>query len=113
MWWLSWGCGGSVGDVVAQLGMWWLNWLSPQGSESQTATQQFWFFGLDRGPASLIVPAGSISERELTMALVLYKYLGGKKITNTNVVDRKVLRISLLLMEIYISEWSSLSGCLY
>jgi hypothetical protein len=26
MWWLSWGCGGSVGDVVAQLGMWWLNW---------------------------------------------------------------------------------------
>jgi hypothetical protein len=25
MWWLSWGCGGSVGDVVAQLGMWWLS----------------------------------------------------------------------------------------
>jgi hypothetical protein len=26
MWWLSWGCGGSDGDVVAQLGMWWLRW---------------------------------------------------------------------------------------
>jgi hypothetical protein len=34
MWWLSWGCGGSVGDgcggsvedVVAQLGMSWLSW---------------------------------------------------------------------------------------
>jgi hypothetical protein len=25
MWWLSGGCGGSVGDVVAQLGMWWLS----------------------------------------------------------------------------------------
>jgi NADPH:quinone reductase-like Zn-dependent oxidoreductase len=22
----QWGCGGSVGDVVAQLGMWWLSW---------------------------------------------------------------------------------------
>jgi hypothetical protein len=25
MWWLSRGCGGSVGDVVAQKGMWWLS----------------------------------------------------------------------------------------
>jgi hypothetical protein len=25
MWWLLRGCSGSVGDVVAQLGMWWLS----------------------------------------------------------------------------------------
>jgi fumarate reductase subunit D len=31
MWWLRWECGGSVADVVAQLGILWLSLLSPLG----------------------------------------------------------------------------------
>jgi hypothetical protein len=39
MLWLSWGCGGSVGDVVAQLGMWWLSCRGCGGSVGDVVAQ--------------------------------------------------------------------------
>jgi hypothetical protein len=40
IWWLSGGGGGSVeGDVVAQRGMWWLSWLRQLG-DTRLRTQQ-------------------------------------------------------------------------
>jgi hypothetical protein len=34
MWWLSRGCDGSVGHVVAQLDMRWLSWFTPNFNET-------------------------------------------------------------------------------
>jgi hypothetical protein len=52
LWWRSCGCGGSIGDVVAQLGIWWLSWdgdLVTQwgcgGSVGDVVAQLVWGFG--------------------------------------------------------------------
>jgi hypothetical protein len=47
MWWHSWGCGGAVGYVVAQLGMWCLSWGCGASVRDEVVQLGMWW--LSRG----------------------------------------------------------------